>query len=35
MITIDYELLTVLEASYLLSNNNGYMDGDKKCVVLQ
>ena len=34
MIMIDYSTLTVFDAVYLLSNNNGYFDGDKKCVVI-
>ena len=34
MITIDYRLLTTLEAVYLLSNNNGYLDADKQQVVI-
>jgi len=35
MITIDYKLLTVFDACYLLSNNEGHMDGDAKCLVLE
>jgi hypothetical protein len=32
---ITYDLLTVMEAVYILSNNNGYMDADKKCMVIE
>lgn len=32
--TIDYSLITVQDAVYLLCNNDGYCDGDKKCVVI-
>jgi len=32
MLTIDYKQLTVFEAVYLLSNYDGYMDGDNKCL---
>ena len=35
MLNINYENLTVIEACYLLSNNNGYMDGDKKCITIE
>lgn len=35
MLTYDYKFLTLLEMSYLLSNNDGYCDGDKKCVVIK
>jgi hypothetical protein len=31
---IDAEQLTVLEFIYLLSNNNGFYDGDRKVVVI-
>ena len=34
MLTINYELLTVQDAVFLLCNNEGYMDGDKGCLVL-
>jgi len=34
MLTINYHLLTVLEASYLLSNYDGYMDADKQQIVI-
>lgn len=31
---ISYNYLSVLDMSFLLSNYEGYCDGDKKCVVL-
>jgi len=34
MLTIDYNILTVQDACYLLSNYNGYFDGDRKCLVV-
>jgi len=34
MIEINNSIITVFEACYLLSNNKGYMDGDKKCLVI-
>ena len=34
MIEISWKNLTVFEMWYLLSNNEGYVDGDKKCVVI-
>lgn len=35
MITIDYELLTLQEAVYLLSNYNGYIDADRQQLVIE
>ena len=35
MITIDNNMITVFEACYLLKNFNGFMDGDKHCVVIK
>lgn len=35
MLTIDYKFITVFEAVFLMKNFNGYLDGDKKCLVLQ
>jgi len=35
MLTISYKFITVFEACYLLKNFNGYLDGDKKCLVLK
>jgi len=35
MLTINYDNITVIEACFLLSNNDGYMDGDKKCLVIK
>jgi len=34
MLQVNYSLVTVQDAVYLLSNNNGYFDGDKKCLIL-
>jgi hypothetical protein len=34
-ITIDYDKIKLIDALYLLTQNEGYMDGDKKCLVLQ
>lgn len=34
MITINYDLLTLFDMVFLLSNYDGYLDGDKKCLTL-
>jgi len=34
MLQISYEYLTVMDMLYLLSNNDGYLDADKKCLVI-
>jgi hypothetical protein len=34
-LSISYNLVTVQEAVYLLCNNTGYMDADKKCINLK
>ena len=31
---ISYSFLTTMEMLYLLSNNDGYLDGDKHCLVI-
>jgi hypothetical protein len=31
---ISYDYLNMLDMSYLLSNYEGFCDGDKRCVVL-
>lgn len=31
---ISFSLLTVLDVKYLLSNHNGYIDGDRRCLVI-
>lgn len=33
-LTIDTDMLTVFEACYILKNFDGYMDGDRKQVVI-
>ena len=35
MLTIKNNMVTVLDAVYILSNNDGYMDGDKQCLVIK
>jgi len=37
MFTISYKQfnLTLLDMVFLLSNNDGYIDGDKKCIVIK
>ena len=35
VLTVDYNMVTTLEANYLLKNHDGYMDGDKKCVIIK
>ena len=35
MLQVDYSLVTVQDAVYLLSNNNGYFDGDIRCLVIE
>ena len=35
MVNIDYQYVTVFEACYLLKNLGGYMDADKKCLVIK
>lgn len=35
MLQIDYNLVTVQDAIYLLSNYNGYMDADKQCLIIK
>jgi len=32
---IKYELLTLIDAIYILSNNKGYFDADQQCVVIK
>jgi len=34
MIFIDYNFITVFEACYILKNFNGYLDADRKELVL-
>jgi len=34
MLTIDYNLLTLSEAIILLTEYDGYMDGDSQCIKL-
>jgi len=34
MIEISWKNLTIFEMWYLLSNCEGYVDGDKKCVMI-
>jgi hypothetical protein len=34
-ITIDYSLISIFDMLYLLSNNNGYLDGDAKCLIIK
>lgn len=34
MLTIQNNQITVFEMIYLLSNYDGYVDGDKQCVVI-
>jgi len=34
MLTVSYNNVSVLEAIYLLSNNDGYFDADLKSVVI-
>ena len=34
-LSINNNLITTIEACYLLSNYNGYMDGDKKCLRIK
>ena len=33
-LTINYKLITVLDMVYLLSNYDGYLDGDGKCLKI-
>jgi len=35
MLTINYDLVTLQEAVFLLSNHNGYLDGDKQQLVIK
>lgn len=35
MIEIRYELLTVLDTIFLLSNYEGFLDGDKGCLIIE
>jgi len=35
MISISWQNVTLLEAAYILSNNSGYIDGDKKTIELE
>jgi hypothetical protein len=35
MLTINYNMVTVMETMYLLSNYDGYLDGDKKCLIIK
>ena len=35
MLTIKNDRITVTETIYLLSNYDGYIDGDKKCLVIK
>ena len=35
MLTIDYNTITVMDACFLLTNNNGYMDADKQCLIIK
>jgi hypothetical protein len=35
MLTISYDYFTVFEACYILKNFSGYLDGDKKCLVIK
>ena len=32
---IDLKLITVMEAHYLMKNNYGWIDGDKKCLTIE
>ena len=34
-LTIDNSLINVLDMVYLLSNHNGYLDGDKHCLRIK
>ena len=34
VLQINYEMVTLFEAVYLLSNNKGYFDADLKCMVM-
>lgn len=34
-IKIDLKLITVLEAVFLMKNNYGWIDGDKKCLIIE
>ena len=34
MLEIKTDLITVLDMVYLLSNNDGYVDGDKSCLII-
>ena len=31
---ISYQFLNMYEMLFLLSNNNGFLDGDKRCLVI-
>jgi hypothetical protein len=35
MLEIQTNKITVFEVVYLLSNNDGFMDGDKKCLMIK
>ena len=35
MLQINYNIITVQDAVYLLSNNKGYMDADKQCLIVE
>jgi hypothetical protein len=34
MLTIDNKLITVMDTIYLLSNYEGFLDGDEKCLKI-
>ena len=35
MIEISYDKITVMDLCFLLSNYDGFCDGDKRCVVIK
>jgi len=35
MIEISYDIITVQEMFYILSNRQGWCDADKRCVIIR